>query len=85
VVPTAFRPTLDLAHSLCRLAERGVAAGAGGESKTLSAQLRRLNRQGFSAVREMQDQWTVTPADLLRLNYVRLQYERLVGAEEDAA
>ena len=85
VVPTAFRPTLDLAHSLCRLAERGVAAGAGGDINTMSAQLRRLNRQGFSALPEMQDQRTVTPADLLRLNYVRLQYERLVGAEDDAA
>ncbi len=84
VLPTAFRPTLDLAHSLRRLAERGVTAGAG-ESNALPAQLRRLNRQGFSALPEMPDQWTVRPAELLRLNYVRLQYERLVGAEEDVA
>jgi hypothetical protein len=85
VLPTAFRPTIDLVHHLRRLAERGVAAGVGGESIALSAQLRRLNRYGFSALPDVPEQWTVQPSDLLRINYVRLQYERLVGAEEDGS
>ncbi|HEY6126168.1 MAG TPA: hypothetical protein VIV63_16060 [Steroidobacteraceae bacterium] len=86
VMPSATPPVLtDLRHWLCSQAERGVAWDAAAQARSeLAARAARLSGAGFTAFRGVGSSADAA-ADLLRAQYLCLQYEHLLDDGESEA